>query len=686
MIQRQSIKTLFIAGMIVIIAIIMSVQAGISLYSFKNSMETTVYENLTHQIGEIQHKLNGRFEQIGKYSELMAYNIGAMSSYDSDMLLRVIAQYIESDTLIIGAGFWFEPAVYQPDLKYYGPYQYKDDKGKIVLTWEYSNADYDYFKYDWYKSGLATKERLVWSAPYEDAVTTMPMITSSSPIAKAGKVVGVTTTDIGLNEFSDYIRDIKVGAGGYAFIVSEDGTYLAHRQREKNLKEKITEDTDAQVRALGTAIINNKNQEIKVLKNQLFGADNFIAYAPVGNTGLHIVLVYPAEEAYQELNKVMLLNAGVFAAAIVVLTLVLAWLFSSKISRPIEALMLGAERVASGDLSVSFVMGAGNEFGRLAESLNGMTDNLRAMISNISQSAEHLAASGEQLSASAEQSSQAANQVAGSITEIAQGADKQMNRINETTGVIEQLAAGLQQVASSSAFVAAQSAQAVHTATAGSETINKAIGQMGEIENTVNNSAQVVARLGERSKEIGQIIETISGIAGQTNLLALNAAIEAARAGEQGRGFAVVADEVRKLAEQSQDAAKQITMLVGSIQRDTTEAVLAMNEGTREVKTGAEAVNTAGLAFKEIADLVMAVSNQVSEISVNIHQMDNGSRRIVEAVKDLDKLSQNTTGEAQTVSAATEEQAASMEEIASSSENLAKTAAMLKGLTSKFRF
>lgn len=681
----QSIKAIFIIGMLVIIALVMSIQAGISLYSFKSTMETKVYENLNQQAGQIEHKLSGRFDQIGKYSELMAYNIGAMPHYDADMLLGVIEKYIVSDPLILGAGFWFEPDAFQPGRKYYGPYKYKDDKGQVVLTWEYSNAAYDYFQYDWYKAGLAAKAKVVWSAPYEDAVSKMPMITSSSPILKGDKVVGVTTTDIGLNEFSNYIRDIRIGQAGYAFIVGKDGTFLAHRQTEKNLQEKITDDQDPKVSRLGTEIINNNSQTVTVRRDRLFGADNFVAYVPVGNTGLQLVAVYPAAEAYQELNKVIVLNIAVFVAAVVILVLVLAWLFNRKISRPIQVLMAGAEKIATGDLSVRFAVCSADELGRLAGSLNGMADNLRAIIAKVTQSAEHIAAAGEQLTASAEQSAQAASQVAGSITGIALGAGQQMNSVNETAGVVAELATSLQQVAANSSQVAGQAAQAAATAQAGGKTVDQAVSQMTMVENTVNNSAQVVARLGERSKEIGQIVETIAGIAGQTNLLALNAAIEAARAGEQGRGFAVVADEVRKLAEQSQEAAKQIAVLISGIQKDTDEAVIAMSEGTREVKLGAAVVHTAGRAFSDIADLIMQVSGQVQEMSGKIQLMEQGSQKIVTAVQDIDTLSKNAAGEAQTVSAATEEQAAALAEMASASQSLSHLAQELQNLIQKFR-
>ena len=180
-------------------------------------------------------------------------------------------------------------------------------------------------------------------------------------------------------------------------------------------------------------------------------------------------------------------------------------------------------------------------------------------------------------------------------------------------------------------------------------------------------------------------MDTIAGIAGQTNLLALNAAIEAARAGEQGRGFAVVAEEVRKLAEQSQEAAKKIAELIGEIQGDTDKAVVAMNDGTREVKTGAEVVNAAGVAFQEISGLVTQVSSQVKEISAAIQQMASGSQQIVDSVKRIDGLSKTSAGEAQSVSAATEEQLASMEEIAGSSEALSKLAQDLQAAVAKFR-
>jgi len=379
-------------------------------------------------------------------------------------------------------------------------------------------------------------------------------------------------------------------------------------------------------------------------------------------------------------------TAALTAAALaIILGIAIGFFAARSISRPVGQLAEAVQKVANGDLTEQVVIQRNDEIGILANAFNSMVIQLQGLVKQITFNAEQLAASSEELTASAEQSAQAVNQVAGAVTGIAHGAEQQLNAVTETSAVVEQMSASIQQVAATANQVAEHSFKAAEQAQAGDKSVVRAVSQMGNIEQTVNNSAQVVVKLGERSKEIGQIVDTISGIAGQTNLLALNAAIEAARAGEQGRGFAVVAEEVRKLAEQSQEAAKQIAGLISEIQGDTDKAVVAMKEGTQEVAVGAEVVSAAGQAFKEIVTLVTQVSEQVREISAAIQQMAGGSQHIVSSVKSIDELSKKAAGEAQTVSAATEEQSASMEEIASSSQSLAKMAQDLQTAVGKFR-
>lgn len=370
---------------------------------------------------------------------------------------------------------------------------------------------------------------------------------------------------------------------------------------------------------------------------------------------------------------------------IAILALGIGIFVSRSIARPIRELTAAANELAKGDLQqADSIVSSADEIGQLANAFNIMKDNLRQLLKKVMTTTEQVAAASQQLTASAEQSANATTQVAQNISELAQGAEQQANAVNTTAGVVGNMSAAVEQAAANANTVSSMADKANMATAQGNMAVSDAIQQMNSIEQAVVASAQVVEKLGERSKEIGQIVEAISGIAGQTNLLALNAAIEAARAGEQGRGFAVVAEEVRKLAEQSQEAAKEIAGLIVQIQTETENAVVAMQEGTREAKAGAEVVNTAGQSFKEIAGLIAEVSTQVHEISASLQHMASGSQQIVSSVQEIDQISKEAANQTQTVAAATEEQSASMEEIAASSQSLAKTAEDLQTAVHKF--
>jgi methyl-accepting chemotaxis protein len=357
------------------------------------------------------------------------------------------------------------------------------------------------------------------------------------------------------------------------------------------------------------------------------------------------------------------------------------------IVRPIDILHHELIKLAEngGDLTQTIQVTSRDEIGELAKAVNRFLADLRQIMVQVLNSAGTMAASTQQLSASASESAQASNQVAATITQVAAGAYRQLAAVASASTIAENIAAEIKQAAANTDTVAGTAGKAAESTQNGRQAIEQAVDQMAGIDEAVAKSAKVVAKLGERSQEIGQIIDTISGIAGQTNLLALNAAIEAARAGEQGRGFAVVAEEVRKLAEQSQQAAKQIAALIGEIQHDTDDAVIAMNEGTRVVAAGSVVVNQAGQAFQEIAAYVGQVSTQVRDISGVVKQTAADSRQIVSSVHEISQVSEETGAHTQTVSSVTEEQSASAQEIAAASQALANLAEDLTQIIGKFK-
>lgn len=364
-----------------------------------------------------------------------------------------------------------------------------------------------------------------------------------------------------------------------------------------------------------------------------------------------------------------------------VVSLFLSRMIANRLSHCAECL----QKISEGNLSLdSLKIQSNDEIGELALAINKMRENLRDIVFVVSQTAKKVAESSDELSASADESAQVANQVAGTIAELAYGVENQSKASTKAFTVIEQMTEGVQQAGVDVNGVVAAAGKMSQAAKNGGNVVEKAVNQMTSISHSSQMVGDAVAKLNNNSLEIGQIVDTISGIAEQTNLLALNAAIEAARAGEQGKGFAVVAEEVRQLAEQSKEATKRISGLIGQIQSDTETAVVAMNNGIQEVDTGMEVVNIAGQTFGVIEQLVNDVSSQIAYISEALQQLGSNSQQIISSIREIDQISREAEGQAQNVSASTQEQSASMEEIASSSESLAKMAQELQAVIGKF--
>jgi methyl-accepting chemotaxis protein len=507
--------------------------------------------------------------------------------------------------------------------------------------------------------------------------TGIPSVIVTQPVkTQDGKMAGFVAQSISLETLQNFLEQVKVGETGVAGIVAQDGSILAHTNKDL-IKEQIKVPEN-----MLHSLLEKSGKLIPYPDSA--GRDSLALAVPIKNTPWVVIVSMPKSEIISDFYASLTTMVISLLGALLVVGFV-AWIFLIRLLRPIEEISRQVAKIGDGDLSVAITSSSNDEIGILAKALSTSIGNFRQMIVKVQEASEIVSASSEELTASTEQLSQAANQVSTAITGVTDGTTHQMKAVDNTMHIVEQMSAGLQQIAANTGSASATAEKTSNTAQEGGKAVQKVTSQMTNIETSVNNSAQVVAKLGERSKEIGQIVDTIAGIAGQTNLLALNAAIEAARAGEQGRGFAVVAEEVRKLAEQSQGAAKEIAALIGEIQADTTKAVLAMNDGTDEVRKGTEVAIAAGQSFNEIALLIEEESDQIREISAAIEQMANGSQQIVSSVKEITKISKDATGQAQTVLAATEEQTASIQEIASSSTDLSQMAGNLQDIVSKFK-
>ncbi len=370
---------------------------------------------------------------------------------------------------------------------------------------------------------------------------------------------------------------------------------------------------------------------------------------------------------------------------VVIISVVILVLLLRSIKSSVDTILEGARHIAAGDLRSKIDLSGDDEFAHIAHQFNTMVESMQKMIRKIKTTATNVAGSSEELTANANQSAQVTQNVAQSITEVAEAAEKQVQIVNTSRGTIEEFQRGLEDAIGNQRRAREQTQATAEKAAEGNAFVQTTVEQMNSIATTVQQTGEIVGKLGERSKEIGNIVEIISNISGQTNLLALNAAIEAARAGEHGRGFAVVAEEVRKLAEESQNASQQIGELIRSIQEETDRAVASMEEGRREAEKGKENVSATGESFSEILSMVEDVKTASLAVSKRVLELRENMGTIIEGMSTVDASAKGIGSESQNVSAATEEQAAGMEEIASSSRSLSDMATDLQTETDKFK-
>jgi methyl-accepting chemotaxis protein len=348
----------------------------------------------------------------------------------------------------------------------------------------------------------------------------------------------------------------------------------------------------------------------------------------------------------------------------------------------LRTLARAADQVAAGDLSVEVQPRSGRD--RLGAAFAGLVAELRAAVAQMSRTATSVANASQQVAGSSSDAGRAVDEIARALGDVAAGAERQVRSVASAQQTTEQVAGATTASARDAHETSRAATEARGAADAGAETIVRASEAMSAARDASAEAGRAIRELGAKSQRIGGIVDTITAISEQTNLLALNAAIEAARAGEQGRGFAVVADEVRKLAEESQSAASSIAALVAEIREETERTVAVVEAGAARGETGAATVVEARDAFTRIAASIEVVSERVSQVSSAVDQIAGGAAQVSTDMIEVVTVAEQSSATAQQVSAAAEQTSASTQQIAASAHELSRTAHELDELVGRF--
>lgn len=389
-------------------------------------------------------------------------------------------------------------------------------------------------------------------------------------------------------------------------------------------------------------------------------------------------LVYSSLQASK--IKLMWMTVG-----IVLLSILLISIATVSLVNPLKHLAKKVELVGKGDLTVTIESNRKDEIGSLTASFNHMLQELKRMIGVINESSVTMSGTTSQLLVSANETKEASNEISVIMEQMASQVDTQYKSLDDSANIIEEVSESINDIAVNSSVVTELSSKTQGEIEVGNQKVNGLVEQMNTISRSVNESSSSIMALQAHSKDIESIVGIIQGIASQTNLLALNAAIEAARAGEAGKGFAVVADEVRKLAEQSESSTVNIRNIIEKINTDTNITAENMKIVLDDVKEGIHSVGETGMVFKNILGAIQEVNVKIQEVTATSEEMSAATEEITASAKETANIAEQASTEVRKTVDITLEQERLVLHMTESIEELVTMSSTMKELTGKFK-
>ena len=457
-------------------------------------------------------------------------------------------------------------------------------------------------------------------------------------------------------------------------------------QEMKDLIEKTAEWREFIVEEVFTEY-ENGNKEValnNLMESNATARELMLAYGEAAKNRENQII--SMQENILSSGKTTLLIVSSVIILVVLLSLFVAFITANSISRPLRVVMNRMELIAGGDLSSKpLETNLRDEIGQLITSTNEMSFSTHSLLDEINGVAETVSTQSEELTQSANEVKAGTAQIAMTMEDIATGTESQANNASSMSSAMESFVVKVMDANENGTYIQQSSNSVLEMTNQGSELMASSTKQMAVIDQIVHDAVVKVEGLDKHTQQISELVSVIQDIAGQTNLLALNAAIEAARAGEQGKGFAVVADEVRKLAEQSSASVLNITDIVDRIQSESSLVRDSLQDGYKEVEEGTSQIEITGETFGKISLAVTEMVNRIRIISDNLTDIAANSQEMSASIEEIAAITEQSAAGVEETSASSEQASSAMEEVANSSKDLATLAEELNGLVQQFK-